>query len=116
MPGERAVSQLCVSFVIDITENCNPSSKCGELLQMLDLWQGKLHTWLILGIPGLSSFLRILSQMDEGLETNRFFRGFYPFFVPILPLDSLFMYMTRIFYKEIGPSLLFLAVQTNSIN
>ena len=53
-----------------------------------------------------------LSQLVGGAGKNTFLGGFFSVFCPVFCffIDSL--YMTRIFWKKIGPSLLFLAART----
>ena len=53
-----------------------------------------------------------LSQMVGAAGKNRVFKHFLPDFCPVWCVSSICIHMFRIFWKEIGPSLRFLAVGT----
>ena len=53
-----------------------------------------------------------LSQLAGGSGKNTFFVGFLPIFRPVNCFWAEYLYMKRIFWKENGPSLLFLAAGT----
>ena len=53
-----------------------------------------------------------LDPLVKGSDKNIFFEGVLPVFRPVFCFFTDNMNMTRIFFKELGPSLLFLAAGT----
>ena len=65
-----------------------------EVAELKSCWRQKLLRW------------------SEVLIETPFFGGFLPVFCPVFRFFTDNMYMTRIFFKKIGPSLFFLASGT----
>ena len=57
----------------------------------------------------LATFQAKLIQLVRGAVKNSFFGGFLPVFCPVSCFFTDNLYMTRIFFEKIGPSLFFLA-------
>ena len=81
-----------------------------EVADLKSCWRQKLLAQKVAGLK--SCWRKKLQRWSEVLKKTPFFGGFLPTFRPVLCFFTEYLYMKRIFWKENGPSLLFLAAGT----